>query len=108
MPTASLRPEAEVDLAGLDDYIRRHSDDAADRFAVAVDGELRRLAEWSGMGAPREVDSPELAGLRVAFITGYKRYLVFYLPTEDGVDVLRVVDGSMDIPAFRRRGPARR
>jgi hypothetical protein len=38
-------------------------------------------------------------------VSGFEKWLVFYRPRLDGVDILRVVHGSRNIRAFVRREP---
>jgi toxin ParE1/3/4 len=33
-------------------------------------------------------------------VRGFERYLIFYRPTDDGIDVVRVLHGSRDIESL--------
>jgi toxin ParE1/3/4 len=62
----------------------------ADRFAALIDSEFHTLARRPQLGRTR----PELAsGLR-SFPVG--RYVIFYMPTPKGVEIVRVLHGARD------------
>ena len=86
-------PQAGADLVDILDYLGRHSPAAADRFAEAVEQRCHVLAQFPQMGRSRD----ELAvGLR-SFPVG--KYVLFYRPVTDGIEVIRVLHGSRDIPS---------
>jgi toxin ParE1/3/4 len=74
--------------------------DAADRFTLAVEDAIEKLAANPGMGALREFYNPHLEGIRSWPIKHFQNYLVFYFPLEDGIHVLRTVHGSRNIPTI--------
>ncbi|MEX2317927.1 MAG: type II toxin-antitoxin system RelE/ParE family toxin [Pirellulales bacterium] len=58
--------------------------------------EIRRLAdEYARQGAPRHThpDAPE--GWHYF---RHKRWLIFYRPHPEGIEIMRVIDGSRDLP----------
>ena len=66
---------------------------AADRWVDQIDEKLLLLASQPMMGRARE----ELeSGLR-SFPFG--RYVVFYMPIDGGIDIVRVLHGARDIDA---------
>lgn len=85
------RPRAESDLVEIWIYIARDDEQAADRVLDRIERALRTLAARPLIGRAR----PELApGLR-SFPIGSR--IVFYRPTEHGIDLVRVLGGAMDI-----------
>lgn len=93
MPRISRRPLAEADVYEIWDFIADDSFDAADRWVDQLNEQLRLLATQPNMGRARN----ELAsGLR-SFPFG--RYVIFCLPVNDGIDVVRVLHGARDIDA---------
>ena len=85
------RPLAELDILEIWDYIAEDSVTGADLWIDKLDEKLRLWATQPMMGRSRE----ELAsGLR-SFAFG--RYVVFFLPISDGLDVVRVLHASRDI-----------
>jgi toxin ParE1/3/4 len=72
--------------------------EVADRFLVAADTTLKRLAAQSESGSPLSVRKVEFQGMRrFPVADGFEKILLFYLPLEDGVDLIRVVHGSRDL-----------
>ena len=85
------RPLAELDILEIWDFIAEDSITEADLWIDRLDEKLRLWATQPMMGRSRE----ELAsGLR-SFAFG--RYVVFFLPIRDGLDVVRVLHASRDI-----------
>ena len=94
MPQLLRRPEAEVDLEDIWFHIARENPVAADRFIDLVEMHCRSIAENPLMGRSRPELSP---GLR-SFPVG--SYLIFYVPLEDGAEIVRVLSGARDIDAL--------
>ena len=93
MPSILLRPRAKADLGEIWDYIADDSESRADVVIDSIEQKLNLLAEQPSMGRMREILS---AGLR-SFPVG--RYVIFYRPLEDGIDVVRVLHGTRDLEA---------
>jgi toxin ParE1/3/4 len=91
MPRVMQRPLAEVDILEIWDYIADDSLAAADRWVDHIDEQFRLLAAQPLMGKSRDELAP---GMR-SFPVG--RYVVFYAPLDDGIDVVRVLHGARDI-----------
>lgn len=85
------RPQARLDLIEIWSYIADDNEAAADRMLDRFDQTLRMLSDQPLAGRER----PELApGLR-SFPVG--NYVLFYLPLPNGIDLVRVRSGYMDI-----------
>lgn len=93
MPQVLKRPQAETDLDEIWWYIAQDNPDNADRFLDKIEERCRALAQFPGMGISREELMPALRSLSVG------NYLIFYLPVEDGIEVVRVLPGMRDIEA---------
>jgi toxin ParE1/3/4 len=78
-------------------YINAGSLDSGRRFRVQAEATLRRLARMPGIGTHYDQEDTRLAGLRFFPISRFKNYLVFYRPTKNGIEVLRVLQGARDI-----------
>ena len=91
MPRVLRRPKAAEDIAGVWDFIADDNPDAADHWVDQLDAQLRLLATQPLMGRARDELAP---GIR-SFPFG--RYLVFYLPISDGIDVVRILHGARDV-----------
>jgi toxin ParE1/3/4 len=85
-----LRPQAEEDIASIALFIAADNPRAAQNWADGIQASCRRIGDMSGIGAPR----PEVTqGLRVLPVGNY---LILYVESDDGVDVLRVIHGARD------------
>jgi len=93
MPRVTRRPLAETDILEIWDYIADDSLAAADRWVDRLDEQFRLLAAQPMMGRARGELAP---GVR-SFPFG--RYVIFYVPLDDGIDLVRVLHGARDIDA---------
>jgi len=81
--------------AELDDiwfYIAQDDPDAADGFIRAVVSRFPTLVSMPYLGRAREDMS---AGLRSFPV---QKYVIFYRPREDSVEIVRVLSGARDLP----------
>ena len=92
------RQQARQDLV---DIFRYHAREAgfrvAQRFFAQAEATFTRLAGMPGMGTLYEHEHPALAGLRFLPISRFRKYLVFYRPVADGIEIVRVLHGACDI-----------
>jgi len=87
------RPQADIDLNLIWDYIAADNVNAANRQIERIGGVFEMLVQSPMAGRER----PDLRrGLR-CFPVG--SYLVFYFPLSDGVEVVRIMSGRQDIDA---------
>ncbi len=94
MATVDKRPLAESDLEEIWWYIAQDNPDAADKMLDRIDERCAAVAQFPMMGVSREELFPSLRSFTVG------KYVVFYLPQPDGIDVVRVLLGMRDIEAF--------
>lgn len=79
-------------------YAENASIEVADRFLLAVDNTLRLLCAEPELGAVLLVSKAQLDGMRRFPVSdGFEKILLFYLPSRDGVDLVRVVHGSRNL-----------
>ncbi len=93
MARVTRRPQAETDILEIWDYIAEDSMVEADRWVDRLD---ERFALWSTqpmMGRSRDELAPGVRSL------AFGRYVVFFEPLQDGIDVVRVLHGTRDIDA---------
>jgi toxin ParE1/3/4 len=86
-----LRPLAQEDLAQTYSYILQTSLEQAELWLERVENQCQILAEMPTMGRTR----PELPGHVRSFV--FARYVIFYRPNADGVEIVRVLHGSRDL-----------
>lgn len=84
-------PQAEQDLEEIQDHIAAHSPRAAARLIDAIERRCQRLAQMPMVGRDRSDLRP---GLRSVVVD---KYLIFYRPTDDGIEVARVLHGARHI-----------
>ena len=91
MPVVTKRPRALADLIEIWEYIADDSPANATRFLELVDDKLGGLARQPAMDRARD----ELADQLRSFPIG--RYVAYYVPLADGIDLVRMLHGSRDI-----------
>ena len=97
MGTIRIRADADADIDEIAQFIANDNLDAGRRFYDAIAHDLSTLAANPRMGAKREARNPRLNGLRSWPVSGFRNYLVFYIASDEGVDVLRVLHGARDL-----------
>ena len=93
MGTLTKRPLALADLAEIWSFIADDSESNADRFLSKLETNLKRLATQPLTGHSRHELMPALRCIP------YARYVVFYLPQPDGIEIVRVLHSARDITA---------
>jgi toxin ParE1/3/4 len=100
-PLVRKRPTAQRDL--LEHFIalgERAGEATALRFLQAAEDTFTELAAMPGMGRPEDFDNPRLTGMRRWRVRGFDNYLIFYQPLSEGIEVLRVVYATRDLPGL--------
>ena len=93
MSRCVFAPEARADLAEIHDYIARYSPDDAVQFVRRLEEHCLRLADHPYAGAARPDLGPEF---RLSAVPR-TRYVIIYLPMDDGVEIVLVRHGARDI-----------
>jgi len=100
------RSRAELDIdAAIDYYLSEDAADAATGFIDALEQAYKHISLHAATGSPRYGHELGLPGLRSWPLTRYP-YLVFYLVSNDHIDVWRVLHTSRDIPERMREHEA--
>ena len=95
MPKVFRRPLAAADLDDIWWYIAQDNPDVADLFLDKIEERLNKLAQFPNMGLTRDELMPSLRSLPIG------NYVIFYLPLDDGIEVIRVLSGMREIePLF--------
>jgi toxin ParE1/3/4 len=100
--TAHIRPEAGTDLEVIVRYLDHRSATAADAFLDEFYRAANTLADMPRLGPVRRTRG-RLKGLRSWPLITFGPYVVFYLPTERGIDVVRVLHGARDVARELRK-----
>ena len=95
MPRVLNTLRAERDLDDLWCYMAIAADhpEIADRWLDALMAHARLVATQPKMGIARPEVAPEIR----SFIEG--RYVIFYRPIPDGIEIVRVLHGARDLEA---------
>lgn len=102
MAQADWTRQAEADLEAIYDYIARRDNrlsvakSVVRRFRDHCDHYAELAASGHEIGTAREDLSP---GVR---IFTHQRWIVVFRPTSNGIEVLRIYDGSRDFPRLFR------
>lgn len=86
-----VSPLAEEDLEEIWSFIAERDVEAADRLIDEITGRFDHLLAYPEAGRARHELLVNLRSFPV------KRYVIFYQPTDDGVEIFRVLHGSRDV-----------
>ena len=94
---AHKRAAARRDLVQHFVYLAENAAlDSADRFLANAERCFSELAEQPQMGSPLTLRRAEFAGMRKWRVPDFENFLVFYLPRNDGISVVRVLYAARD------------
>jgi toxin ParE1/3/4 len=91
MPVIIKRPRAKTDLVEIWDYVADDSEAHADAFVEKIDEKFRSLAARPYIGRKRDELGEDLRSFPVG------RYVIFYRPLPNGVEIIRVLHGARDL-----------
>lgn len=91
MATLIVAPSAQQDLSDIYDYIARDKPIAAGNWAAKIEEKCMLIAETPEFGERR----PEYGAEIRSSVIG--RYVIFFRPIENGIEVARVIAGDRDI-----------
>jgi len=100
MERVSRRPEVRRDLVEIADYVSHDNLGAALRLLDAAEETFKFLADNREAGQLLPFSPEAASAMRVWPMKGFRNYLVFYQPNEDGVEIVRVLHGARDIEAL--------
>src|SRR5258705_6671396 len=92
-----LRPMAKAAIEAIAVRIAQDNLSASIRFTERVQETLNRVLFWPLCGAELRIRIAKLRGLRSYPIRGYRNYIVYYLPRQDGIDVVHVIHGARNL-----------
>ena len=99
-----FRPRAWEDIQESAEYLANEgSVKIAERFLDAIDEITQSLASLPQMGAPCRFSDSRLLCVRRVPVTGFKKWLVFYQTSGDGIEVIRVLHGARDFATIFNR-----
>jgi len=90
-------PGVDADIIALSSYIAQNDAAAAEQFQRACKTTFARLAETPHIGVERIFGEAELASLRMWFVEGFEKHLIFYRVLDDAVEIVRVLHAARDL-----------
>lgn len=90
--TITIKAEARGDIQAIWDYgAREHGVEAANRYVIRLDQSIQMALQY-----------PEIGTDYCEIRQGYRKlssgnHLIFYIPHNGGIDVIRVLHGRMDV-----------
>lgn len=84
--------DARRDLDEIWRYIARDNPEAADQFVRVITLRFNSLASQPHMGRLRKELSEKIRSHAVG------NYIIFYRPTNDGIEIVRILHGARDLP----------
>lgn len=96
---------ARLDLQGHFDYLAEINYDKALEFFDAARQTFADLARRPSIGSPYRGRQDRFQNLRRWPVKGFKRYLIFYRPQIESIEIVRVLYGTQDIEALLGRSP---
>lgn len=97
--SATFRKKAAEDLAQTA-FWRKHeaNEKVAERFIDQTQQAVERAIDFPGLGSPRFARILAPLDIRCTHVEGFP-YLVFYLETTAGIEVVRLRHSARDIPS---------
>jgi toxin ParE1/3/4 len=86
-----LSGKARSDLLDAYRYFAERNSHVADRFVSEVDLRFRQLSDFPHLGRERAEFGPDLRSARVM------TFLIIYAIRPTHIDIVRVIDGRMDV-----------
>ncbi len=104
-----IRPAASRDLDEQAHYIAADSGiETALHFHEMADETFRLLLSHPRLGRATQIQNPLLANTRMFPLRHVTEFVVFYRPLGKGIEIVRIVHGSRDLPRLHetlRRKP---
>lgn len=92
-----LRTRAEDEVIELVAHIRSSNPRAAVDVYAAIQDTLALLESQPLSGSKYPTRNPNARGARSAGVRGYRQFVVLYLPTADGIEVLHITRGRRNL-----------
>ena len=97
MSSFRLTSDAENDLNLIWDFIAQDNVEAANRVLNRIEDAMEMLSKMPEMAQKRPWLSKIFPELRVWPVPDFSSYLVFYVPIEDGIMVIRILHSSRNV-----------
>ena len=99
-PELILMPQAREDIKQIATYIGENSPQASRAFRQTLQHIYEVLLDLPEVGSVRNFRNPEMKGLRMLPVPKCKTYLLFYRPTTERLEIVRVLHGARDVSSL--------
>src|ERR1041384_7770505 len=100
MTRARLSPKAQRDLDSHCSHIASDNPEAAQRVRQTILNTADFLAQYPELGPRIRRAAPRHAEIRWFVVPKYRNYLIFYLPFQDTIMVVRILHAAQDWTRF--------
>ncbi len=97
MPKIIIHEQAQGDVEAESAFLANDSADLAIRFLNEFDRAVKRLVQFPRLGRAWPAENTKMQGLRRFTMTSFP-VSIFYRPTEEGIEIVRVLHHSRDLP----------
>jgi toxin ParE1/3/4 len=94
------RQRAILSINEQTDWIIEENPEAAIKFVESVESSFSLLEKNPEIGRSLATFSRRLIGVRIWKVSNFEKYLIFYRPIEEGIEVLDVIHGARDLPTI--------
>jgi toxin ParE1/3/4 len=94
MSRCILSPTATKDLDAISDYFCDRNVNAGEKLFEQFVSKCEKLIKFPALGRSYERIRPNMRGIPL------DGYIIFYQVVEDGIEILRVVNGRQDLDAL--------
>lgn len=100
-PPVNQRPRARLDLLEQFVYFGEQAGvELAERYFAVIDTTCLQLVKHPRSGMLYDSGIARLDGLRRFPVRDFDQYIIFYLPHEKGIEVIRVLHSARDIDSL--------
>ncbi|MEI7670012.1 MAG: type II toxin-antitoxin system RelE/ParE family toxin [Pseudomonadota bacterium] len=97
MPKIYKSNHAKIDLVEWFVYLTENANiDTAERFLKNAEVNFSELATNPLIGSPLPLKNPKLTGMRKWRVREFNNILIFYIPSQDGISIIRVIHATQD------------
>lgn len=94
-------PQAQIDLVETAEYLAEDDVEVADRFFDAFESALEFIRKTPKIGTIKRYR--DQTDIRMWFIRGFEKILIFYTESADEIVILRVIHSARDYTRFFNR-----
>lgn len=92
-----VKPSAVSDLQNIFEYFAEHNSEVALKFFDAARQTFAHLAQMPNMGKRYSSNHSRFGDLRQWAVKGFRKYLIFYLISDEQIEVVRVIHAAQDL-----------